>query len=603
VESAPRRWSARLETRGHRSSNNLQGCASAAHSRRATAWSLRVCAVLALAAFCVALGAPPATARYIAPATLGQHLMFNSALDPDVPVHAMRLWDSNTSWCKMDTGASSGQYRFGQLEALLGQASRQGADVEFTFGRTPRWAVGGSDPPSTVTDQCASTGTTTSADPPASRETWRNYVTAVVTRARGRIRAYELWNEFNNPDFWAGSVDQMVQMSIDAAAIIHAVDPSALVLSPSASATPQGTAVLREYLSRLPAGTIDAIAVHTYTKGRWPEATVPAAMADVKAALPAAYADMPVWSTEGGWGTNQAFRPLSQPASAASDQRAFVARYQLMLLTQGFTRSYWYAYQNTDWGTLFDGTSLTPAGVATRTLDDWLVRATLSGCTSPDGNLWTCEMTSRSGVPQRIVWATQWAVWYPTSGYDQVGTLDGGSSAASGWVQVKGEPLLLSAEGGPVDAPAPPAAAGQAAASRQPPVGQPPATPQPVAPQPAAATQAAVPRIAKRITLTRSSAVFDLTCRGPLPCAGRVTLLAQARAKRGARTPVLARSKRVDIEAGQSERVTVGLTGAGRRLVRRNGRIRATVRITSIDALGQAKNTSVNMTLRARGRH
>ena len=64
----------------------------------------------------------------------------------------------------------------------------------------------------------------------------------------------------------------------------------------------------------------DAIAVHSYTDGAWPEDFVPGEMSAVHAALPSAYASMPIWSTEGGSGTN------SQFSSAASDRRAFIAR-------------------------------------------------------------------------------------------------------------------------------------------------------------------------------------------------------------------------------------------------------------------------------------
>ncbi len=39
---------------------------------------------------------------------------------------------------------------------------------------------------------------------------------------------------------------------------------------------------------------------------------------------------------------------------------AFVARYDLMMLNEGVARTYWYAYQNSQWGTLWDGSALTP---------------------------------------------------------------------------------------------------------------------------------------------------------------------------------------------------------------------------------------------------
>ena len=393
--------------------------------------------LLACTAFVLAIGSSTsAQAKTVSPQSFGQHLMYNWDLNPAIPVHAMRLWDSNTEWCRIDKGTSSNQYDFGQLDALFGQASRLGADVEFTFGKTPQWAASGSYPQRSASDQCSG-GSTSSA--PASESYWNNFVTALVTHSKGKIRAYELWNEVNDPNYWSGGMNRLVRMSVDAAKIIHRIDPSAAVLSPSVTATSGGYSYLKQYLSKLPSGTIDGIAVHSYTNGACPENFVPAEMTSVKASLPSAYANTPIWSTEGGWGQNSALNPVD------CNQKAFVARYDLMMLSQGFVRNYWYAYQNTQWGTLFDGTGLTPAGVATRTLDDWLSGADFAGCTSDsDGNLWTCDLTTSAGTKARVVWATKWAVWYSTSGYSTVKTLDGVSSPATGWIQAVYEPVLLS---------------------------------------------------------------------------------------------------------------------------------------------------------------
>lgn len=362
--------------------------------------------------------------------------MFDSSLNPAIPVHAMRLWDSNTQWCQMDRGTASDEYDIGQLDALLGQASRLGADVEFTFGHTPQWAASGSYPQPAAVDQCSGGWDAV----PADESSWKNFVTALVTHARGRIHAYELWNQVDYSPYWSGSVARMVQMSVDAATIIHRIDPSALVLSPSITDSAGGYSFLNQYLSLLPAGTIDAIAVHSYTYGAWPEDSVPAEMQSVRAALPVAYADTPIWSTEGSWGQNSWF------AQSASDQRAFVARYDLQMLMQGVARSYWYAYPNTQWGTLWDGSALTPAGIATSTLDAWLVGATLSGCSSQDGNLWTCDLTTSAGNAARIVWVRTTAISdYPTTGYNTVNTLSGQSSPTDERpVNVTTEPVLLS---------------------------------------------------------------------------------------------------------------------------------------------------------------
>jgi hypothetical protein len=376
----------------------------------------------------------PGSTTYVSPQFLGQHLMFFSALNPAFPVHAMRLWDSNTQWCQMDSGTASNEYDFNQLDALFGQASRLGADVEFTFGYTPHWAATGSYPQSSAVNQCSAS---TDAAPPANESYWKNYVTAVVSHSVGKIHAYELWNEVNDPNYWSGSVAQMVRMSIDAATIIHRLDPSALVLSPSITNTSQGYSWLHQFLSSVPQGTINAIAVHSYAFGYTPEQFIPAEMSAVRSALPAAYAGMPIWSTEGGWGEN------SQLSSAVGDQAAFVARYDLQMLSQGVTRSYWYAYPNTQWGTLWDGTALTPAGIASGSIESWLSGATFSGCGTSDGNLWTCNLTLSNGKPAQIVWATQWAAWYPTT-YATAQTLEGTTAPTNGWVQAVYEPVLLS---------------------------------------------------------------------------------------------------------------------------------------------------------------
>src|SRR5204862_6954605 len=131
-------------------------------------------------------------------------------------------------WCQMDRGTAANQYDFGQLDALLGQASRVNADVEFTFGHTPAWAVDGSYPQSSAADQCSSTSTANQWDPPVNESDWTKFVTAVVTHAKGKIHAYELWNEADSTYYWSGSMAQLVRMSVDAAAIIHRIDPSAL---------------------------------------------------------------------------------------------------------------------------------------------------------------------------------------------------------------------------------------------------------------------------------------------------------------------------------------------------------------------------------------
>jgi hypothetical protein len=41
---------------------------------------------------------------------------------------------------------------------------------------------------------------------------WGNWVRAVVTRYKGRIKYYELWNEPDAWNWWSGTTPQMLQM-------------------------------------------------------------------------------------------------------------------------------------------------------------------------------------------------------------------------------------------------------------------------------------------------------------------------------------------------------------------------------------------------------
>lgn len=65
------------------------------------------------------------------------------------------------------------------------------------------------------------------------------YVRRTVTRYRGRVHAWEIWNEPNLPMFYAGSMPEFYVLAARAAQAIRAADPQAVVLG-TAMATPFG---------------------------------------------------------------------------------------------------------------------------------------------------------------------------------------------------------------------------------------------------------------------------------------------------------------------------------------------------------------------------
>ena len=101
-----------------------------------------------------------------------------------------------------------------------------GTEIIYTFGKTPRWA-------STAPDAAGVYGPGECAPPSISA--WDQYVTAIVTNAAGRIKYWELWNEPDQANSYCGDLATMVTMAQHAYRIIKSIDPSAMVLSPSAT--------------------------------------------------------------------------------------------------------------------------------------------------------------------------------------------------------------------------------------------------------------------------------------------------------------------------------------------------------------------------------
>jgi hypothetical protein len=141
----------------------------------------------------------------------GMHVQLPTT-QPTITFGAQRLWDTGTRWNQIET--SRGVYDWSVFDAWLAKAT---APLLYTFGGTPAWAAA---------DKSL---------PPTDMAMWDEFVQAVVTRAAGRIEAYELWNEPNLRKFFSGTVAQMVEMSRRAFQIIKTADKGhqAIVVSPS----------------------------------------------------------------------------------------------------------------------------------------------------------------------------------------------------------------------------------------------------------------------------------------------------------------------------------------------------------------------------------
>jgi len=323
--------------------------------------------------------------------------------------------------------------------------------VGFTMGSTPNWAssnktdgqcdegTGGCDLPADI-----------NRDGSGTNATWKAWVTALAKHVNDptylqkhhKINWYEPWNEWYRNDrvlpgtkFASISVRatyaQMVRMTEDARCIITgkgsvrgvpctlpAIDPNAKITTPSTSGHwSLGRQVMQNFLycnAPLPAGVtcttgkrgsaaVDVINSHFY------EIVSNGTQAEAVGADVVAYKNMmslgdrakPLYSDEtamgeqdfgGSTGTNQDL------------QAAYLARMALVAAGAGMDQFYWYA-----WNGLFpralnpDGTT-TKAVVAYRSLYGWLVGATYSAPCSAVSSLWTCDLSSPTGVHEKLIW-------------------------------------------------------------------------------------------------------------------------------------------------------------------------------------------------------
>jgi hypothetical protein len=308
---------------------------------------------------------------------------------PAVPIGSWRLWDALVSWPQIEP--KRGQWNFELLDRYVFLAEQHKTELLLPLGLTPQWA--------SARPLEGSIYQSGNAAEPGDNADWQNYVTAVVTRFKGRIAAYEIWNEPNNKGFWTGDTQQMVTLTREASEIIHRIDPAAQVVSPAAT-TISGVAWLRQFLNLGGGKYVDVVAYHFYVSPQPPEAMVPLIQQVRQIMQDTGAGDKPLWNTESGWQVPKPFP--SNELAAAYLARAFVLNW-----AAGVSRFYWYAWDNHAWVSIQttepDSRTLTPAGQAYAAIQRWLTGTEFDGCEENSDHAWMCRLT-RNGTPSWIIW-------------------------------------------------------------------------------------------------------------------------------------------------------------------------------------------------------
>lgn len=351
----------------------------------------------------------------------------------------LRLWDSGTGWAEMNTAA--GTCDFSHMDDWVSEAQSNNADILYNLGRTPNWASSDpSDSSCAYADDVGGNGqcwppTDLNSDGSGADSIWIGWVTSVVSRYKGQIKYYEIWNEWNISLFWKGTPQQLVRMTQDARCVIEGppaaggscnsdstfpngtgLDPNARIITPSpvgsqsnlnAAETNMATYLGAQAGGMGPASFVDVIGFHCYvstqTVGDYPiPEQVLTVIDDLNSILPnfPVQGD-PVFCTEGGYGQVN-LEGFTDPDL----QAGFLARFYLLQASTNVSRVYWYAWDqtSTDTGALWSSTTgPTEAATAYAEVYRWITGATPSACTQ-NGNVWSCVLTRSGGYQALAVW-------------------------------------------------------------------------------------------------------------------------------------------------------------------------------------------------------
>lgn len=321
---------------------------------------------------------------------------------------AIRLWDSGVAWRELEP--VEGQVNWQLLDTAVAQAEQTGAeDILWVHGSTPAWAAQDPQAPGLY-------GPGTSSAP--REDAYLAILRQVAERYKGRITAYQAWNEANIKIFYRGKADYLAQLTAGAKDVLDEVDPDALLVG--ASTTVRAKGPVKDWYAQYSAGLaqrgwpVDAMAVHLYP------------LADQGAEERAGYARLmrawlaergwtgPIWDTEVNFGDRRDF--AKEIVVVPQEQAvAWVARTYIDSLALGIDRVYWYSWNDHILG--IDQVDpqtneILPAGQSYLTVQEWLVGARWDGCTGElmdptgqDSAVTTCTLTTASGAPAQILFS------------------------------------------------------------------------------------------------------------------------------------------------------------------------------------------------------
>jgi hypothetical protein len=209
------------------------------------------------------------------------------------PTRFDAMQDADIAWGRYDfswrsvEATSKGAYNWAVQDYAVAEANARGLHIYAGLGYTPNWAsVAGN-----------------SNSPPINNQDWYDYVYAAVSRYKGSIKYWEMWNEPNLTQFWNGTRAQFIELFKVGADAAHAADPDCMVLGPEISSAGQRTVWMTDLLQQA-GNKIDIISFHQYDGFDTPAGRLAAIDSMHNTIVNLGYGNKPIWITESGWASD-----------------------------------------------------------------------------------------------------------------------------------------------------------------------------------------------------------------------------------------------------------------------------------------------------------
>ncbi|MCC7487571.1 MAG: endo-1,4-beta-xylanase [Burkholderiales bacterium] len=388
---------------------------------------------------------------------------------PTIKFGSLRAWASSTQWANLEP--RKGEWNFANLDKYVALAEQHKVDLVVNLGRTPAWASARPD------ERCSGEFPLGCAAEPRDVRDWEDYVREVVSRYRGRVKYYEIWNEpkFNDLEnaytgkdgaatYFSGTLAKFVEMTRAAYRIVKQVDPAAKVLAAGMDGEEYGLKRLSRFFEAGGRDSVDIVSFHLYMNNSiQPEAIAPF-VARLRAAMAAQGLEkMELWNSESGYFIADPLVPAPAQLNRAGTfsavlsvdtAAAYVARALIIGAAAGLDRFFYFGWDVYNMALAANnGKEPSMAGMAYDRMARWLAGAALHRCESKD-TLWICSLSRGS--------RRAWVVWHSTGGSDwsaptewqakQMETLDGRQTVIPARLSLGGKPVLVKADTAPWDA-------------------------------------------------------------------------------------------------------------------------------------------------------